>query len=142
MPFSDSIEVISEAVIKKNFSLTNGKLRSHISKSRPDRNLFSLLFCTKSDQCMVTFETLENYNHHLVKGCSEWIQAEKTRTSMDSVHNKIVNKMKKSSMTNILSEPAERSSNSKLDVVNGQNSPTFSEFNPLLRNVVKLSDTL
>ena len=91
---------------------------------------------------MATFETLEDYNHHLVKACSEWIQAEKTRTSMDSVHNKIVNKMKKSSMTNILSEPAERSSNSKLDVVNGQNSPTFSEFNPLLRNVVKLSDTL
>ena len=91
---------------------------------------------------MATFEKLENYNHHLVKGCSEWIQAEKTRTSMDSKHNKFLNKMKKSSMTNILSEPAERSSNSKLDVVNGQNSPTFSEFNPLLRNVVKLSDTL
>ena len=80
---------------------------------------------------MATFAKLENYNHHLVKGCSEWIQAEKTRTSMDSVHNKILNKMKKSSMTNILSEPAERSSNSKLDVVNGQNSPTFSEFNEM-----------
>ena len=26
---------------------------------------------------MATFETLEDYNHHLVKGYSEWIQAEK-----------------------------------------------------------------
>ena len=45
-------------------------------------------------------------------------------------------------MTNILAEPAERSSNSKLDIFNCQNSPTFSEFNPLLCNVVKWSDTL
>ena len=80
---------------------------------------------------MATFAKLENYNHHLVKGCSEWIQAEKTRTSMDSVHNKIVNKMKKSSMTNILSEPAERSTNSKLNIVNCQNSPTFSKFDEM-----------
>ena len=80
---------------------------------------------------MATFAKLENYNHHLVKGCSEWIQAEKARTSMDSVHNKIVSKMKKSSMTNILSEPAERSTNSKLDIVNCQNSPSFSKFNEM-----------
>ena len=80
---------------------------------------------------MATFETLEDYNHHLVKGCSGWIQSEKTRTSMDSVHNKFASKMKKSSMTNTLSEPAERSSNSKLDIVNCQNSPTFSEFNEM-----------
>ena len=39
--------------------------------------------------------------------------------------------MKKSSMTNILSEQAERSSNSKVDIVNCQNSPTFSEFNEM-----------
>ena len=39
--------------------------------------------------------------------------------------------MKKSSMTNIMSEPAEASSNSKVDVVNCQNSPTFSEFNEM-----------
>ena len=43
---------------------------------------------------MATFETLENYSHHLVKGCSEWIQAEKTRILMDSKHNKFLNKMK------------------------------------------------
>ena len=131
MPYSDSIEVISGAVIKKTFSLTNGKLQLHISKSRPDRNLCSLLFCTKSDQCMAAFEILEDYNHHLVKGCSDWIQAEKTRTSMDSVYNKFVTKMKKSSMTKILSGPAERYSNSKLDLVNCQNSPIFSEFNEM-----------
>ena len=45
---------------------------------------------------MATFETLEDYNQHLVKGCSEWIQSEKTRTSVDSVHNKFASKMKKS----------------------------------------------
>ena len=28
---------------------------------------------------MATFETLEDYNHHLVKGYSEWIQAEKNK---------------------------------------------------------------
>ena len=28
---------------------------------------------------MATFAKLENYNHHLVKGCSEWIQAEKNK---------------------------------------------------------------
>ena len=39
--------------------------------------------------------------------------------------------MKKSSMTNIFSEPAERSSNSKLDIVDYQNSPTFSESNKM-----------
>ena len=50
---------------------------------------------------------------------------------MDSVRNKFVNKMKKSSMTNILLEPGERSSNSKLDIVNCQNSRTFSEFNEM-----------
>ena len=50
---------------------------------------------------------------------------------MDSVRNKFVNKMNKSSMTNILSEPAERSSNSMLDIVNCQNSPTFSKFNEM-----------
>ena len=131
MPYSASIEVISRAVIKKKISLTNDKLQPHISKSCPDRNLCSLLFCTKSDQCMATFAKLENYNHHLVKGCSEWIQAEKTRTLMDSKRNKFVNKMKKSSMTNILSEPAERSTNSKLNIVNCQNSPTFSKFNEM-----------
>ena len=80
---------------------------------------------------MATFETLEDYNHHLVKGCSEWIEAGKTRTSIDSVCNKFVNAMKKSPTTNILSEPAEKSSNSKLDIVNCQNSPTFSEFNEM-----------
>ena len=79
LPYSDSIEVISGAVIKKKISLTNENLRPHISKSHPDRNLYSLLFCTKSDQCMATFETLEDYNHHLVKGYSEWIQAEKNK---------------------------------------------------------------
>ena len=131
MPYSDYIEVISGAVIKKTFSLTNGKLQLHIFKSRPDRNLCSLRFCTRSDQCMAAFETLEDYNHHLVKGCSEWIQAEKTRTSMDSVCNKFVTKMKKSSITKILSGPAERYSNSNLDVVNCLNSPTFSEFNEI-----------
>ena len=50
---------------------------------------------------------------------------------MDSVRNTFVNKMKKSSMTNILSKPAERSSNSKLDLVNFQNSLTFSEFSEM-----------
>ena len=39
--------------------------------------------------------------------------------------------MKKSSMTNILSEPDERYNNSKLDIVNCQNSPTFSRFNEM-----------
>ena len=112
--------------------MTNDKLQLHISKSHPGRNLCSLLLCTKSDQCIATFETLEDYNHHLVKECSEWIETEKTRTSMDSVHNKFVNKMKKSSMTNILSEPEERYSNSKLDIVNCQNSPTFSEINGIM----------
>ena len=38
--------------------------------------------------CFETFETLEDYNHHLVKACSEWIETEKTRTSMNSVYNK------------------------------------------------------
>ena len=80
---------------------------------------------------MATFETIEDCNHHLVKGCSGWGQAEKTRTSMNNLCNKFVNKMKKSSMTNIFSEPAERSSNSKLDIVNYQNSPTFSKFNEM-----------
>ena len=131
MPYSDSIEVISEVVIKKTFSLTNGKLQLHIFKSRPDRNLCSLRFCTRSDQCMAAFETLEDYNHHLVKGCLEWIQVEKTRASMDSVCNKFVTKMKKSSMTKKLSGPAKRYSNSKVDIVNCQNSPTFSEFNEM-----------
>ena len=28
---------------------------------------------------MTTFETYEDYNHHLVKGCSEWSQAEKNK---------------------------------------------------------------
>ena len=50
---------------------------------------------------------------------------------MDSVRNKFVNEMKKSPMTNILLEPAERSSNSKLDFVNCQNSATFSKFNEM-----------
>ena len=77
MPYSASIEVISRAVIKKKISLTNDKLQPHISKSCPDRNLCSFLFCTKSDQCMATSETLEDYIHHLVEGYSEWIQAEK-----------------------------------------------------------------
>ena len=131
MPYFDSIEVISGAVIKKKISLTNDKLLPHISKSCPDRNLCSLLFCTENDQCMATFETLKDCNHHLVKGCSEWSQTEKRRTSMDSVCNKYVNKMKKSSMTNIFSEPAERSSNTKLDIINYQNSPTFSKFNEM-----------
>ena len=94
VPYFDSIEVISGVVFKKKFSLTNDKLQPHISKSCPDRNLCSLLFCTKSDQCMATFETLEDCNHHLVKGWSKWSQAEKTRTSMDRVCNKFVNKMK------------------------------------------------
>ena len=46
-------------------------------------------------------------------------------------------------MTNTLSEPAERSSNSKLDIVNCQNSPTFSEFNemesclPMQKNLIQ-----
>ena len=71
------------------------------------------------------------YNNHLVKKCSQWIQAEKARTSMDSVCNKFVTKMKKSSITKILSGPAERYSNSNLDVVNCLNSPTFSEFNEI-----------
>ena len=80
---------------------------------------------------MATFETLEDCNHHLVKGCSEWSQAEKPRTSMGKLCNEFVNKMEKSLMTNIFSEPAERSNNSKLDVANDQNSPTFSEFNEM-----------
>ena len=84
--YSDSIEVISG---EKKFSLTNDKLRPHVLKSRPDRNLCSLLFCTKSDHCVATFETLEDYNHHLIKGYSESTQEEKTRTSMVSVHNKL-----------------------------------------------------
>ena len=81
---------------------------------------------------MDAFETLEDYSHHLVKVCSEWIQAEKTRTSMDRVCNKFVNKMKKSSMTNILSEPPERWSNSKLDIFNFQKGQLFFEFNEIL----------
>ena len=132
MPYFDSIEVISGAVIKKYFGLTNDKLRPHIFQNRYDRNLCSLLFCAKSDQCMDAFETLDDYSHHLVKGCSEWIQAEKARTSMDRVCNKFVNKVKKSSMTNILSEPPERWSNSKLDIFNFQKGQFFFEFNEIL----------
>ena len=57
---------------------------------------------------MATFETLEDYNHHtLLKDVQNGFKQKKTRTSMDSVRNKFVNKMKKSSITNILSEPAE-----------------------------------
>ena len=41
VPYSDSIEVISGAVIKKKISLTDDKLQSHISKSHPGRNLCS-----------------------------------------------------------------------------------------------------
>ena len=89
VPYSDSVQVISGAVIIKKFSLTNDKLRPHILKSRPEGNLCSLLFCTKSDHCVATFETLEDYNHHLIKGYSESTQEEKTRTSMVSVHNKL-----------------------------------------------------
>ena len=55
----------------------------------------------------------------------------KTRTSLDNVRDKFFNKMIKSAMTNILSEPAERSSNSKLDIVNCQDSLNLSEFNEM-----------
>ena len=43
----------------------------------------------------------------LLKDIQNGFKQKKTRTSMDSVRNKFVNKMKKSSITNILSEPAE-----------------------------------
>ena len=47
------------------------------------------------------------------------------------MRDKFFNKMIKSAMTNILSEPAERSSNSKLDIVNCQDSLNLSEFNEM-----------
>ena len=65
----------------------------------------------------------------------------KTRTSLDNVRDKFFNKTIKSAMTNILSELAERSSNSKLDIVNCQGSLNLSEFNemgsclPMRKNV-------
>ena len=47
------------------------------------------------------------------------------------MRDKFFNKMIKSAMTNILSEPAERSSNSKLNIVNCQDSLNLSEFNEM-----------
>ena len=96
IPYSKKVIFVSGAVVIKPFSSTSSNMAiPQNNKKRISREISHLIFCTESDTCHATFDTVEKYNIHLEQGCNNV----NIDTSMDKIRSKIFKHMKTSSMT-------------------------------------------